>query len=104
MRRSSTKRRGHGQSTSGSRQASPNSSLPSSAAPGLILTICRKQFATAEMKANGNEFRGSIPGEYTKSPFPIQYYFELQGKQTFGMYPGLGPMLTNQPYFVIRQA
>src|SRR5207302_1527207 len=63
-----------------------------------------EHFVTAEMKANGKEFRGSIPAEYTKSPFPLQYYFELRGKQTFGMYPGLGPTLANQPYFVIRQA
>jgi len=63
-----------------------------------------ERFVTAEMKANGTEFRGIIPGEYTKSPFPMQYYFELRGSRTFGMYPGLGPTLTNQPYFVIRQA
>jgi hypothetical protein len=46
--------------------------------------------------------RATIASEYTNSPFPLQYYFELRdasGRAT--LYPGLGPTLTNQPYFVL---
>ena len=63
-----------------------------------------ERFVTTEMKGSGNEYNGAIPGDYTKSPFAIQYYFELRGPEGPSMYPGLGPMLTNQPYFVVRQA
>jgi hypothetical protein len=61
-------------------------------------------FVSAAMTASDNEFRASIPAEYTNSPYPLQYYFELRSKDRFGMYPGLGPKLTNQPYLIIRQA
>jgi hypothetical protein len=49
--------------------------------------------------------KAGIPAAYTKSPFAIQYYFELRdstGDAT--LYPGLGPDLANQPYFVISQS
>ena len=42
----------------------------------------------------------TIPGEFTKSPFPLQYYFSLEHA---AMYPGLAGNLANQPYFVVRQ-
>jgi len=48
--------------------------------------------------------RASIPGAYTESPYSLQYYFELRtAKDQVSLYPGFGPNLTNQPYFVIRQ-
>jgi hypothetical protein len=39
-----------------------------------------------------------IPGEYTKSPFPLMYYF-VEGNS---IYPGLDADLSNRPYFVVR--
>jgi hypothetical protein len=45
---------------------------------------------------------GTIPTEYTNSPYALEYYFELQdanGRTT--IYPGLGPNLIQQPYFVV---
>jgi hypothetical protein len=62
-----------------------------------------ERFLTTDMTAKGSEFRGRIPGEYTDSPFPVQYYFELRWAGTFAMYPGIGPLLSSQPYFVVRQ-
>jgi hypothetical protein len=48
--------------------------------------------------------RATIPAAYTDSPYPLQYYFELRiARDQADLYPGLGPNLTNQPYFVIRQ-
>ena len=52
------------------------------------------------MAAGAGGFRAQIPAEYTRSPFPMQYYFVLEGT---GMYPGLGPNLSGQPYFVVHQ-
>ena len=63
-----------------------------------------ERFSVAEMTDLKTEFRARIPASYTNSPYPIQYYFELRGKDGIAMYPGLGPKLTNQPYFVIRQS
>jgi hypothetical protein len=52
------------------------------------------------------EFAATVPAQYTDSPFPLQYYFELQnggGGQAW-MFPGLGSDWNHQPYFVVRQA
>jgi hypothetical protein len=44
-----------------------------------------------------------IPAGYTDTPHPLQYYFELtDASGRAWLYPGLGPTLTDQPYFVLR--
>ncbi len=54
-------------------------------------------------KANG--YSATIPGDYTASPFPLQYYFELRPRTGAPeLYPGLGPELAAQPYFSVRRA
>lgn len=46
-----------------------------------------------------------IPSDYTNSPYPLQYYFELRkGTGTPWLYPGFALDLANQPYFVLRKA
>jgi hypothetical protein len=60
-----------------------------------------ERFLAIPMTAGDGGYRAEIPAEYTRSPFPLQYYFELDGS---GMYPGIGPNLSGQPYFVVRQA
>uniref|UniRef100_Q021F1 Uncharacterized protein n=1 Tax=Solibacter usitatus (strain Ellin6076) TaxID=234267 RepID=Q021F1_SOLUE len=60
-----------------------------------------ERFVAIPMTAGEGGYRAEIPAEYTRSPFPVQYYFELDGA---GMYPGIGPNLSGQPYFVVRQA
>jgi hypothetical protein len=45
----------------------------------------------------------TIPADYTDSPYPLQYYFEFGASPDKAfLYPGLGPDLANQPYFVLR--
>jgi hypothetical protein len=45
----------------------------------------------------------TIPADYTDSPYPLQYYFEFRtAPDKAFLYPGLGPDLANQPYFVLR--
>jgi hypothetical protein len=59
---------------------------------------------TAEMKSDADRWTGEIPGDYTHSPFPLQYYFEVRaadGNST--LHPGFDATLCNQPYFVVEQ-
>jgi hypothetical protein len=45
---------------------------------------------------------GVIPADYANTSYPLQYYFELSDESGQAwLYPGLGPALTNQPYFVL---
>ncbi|MGE5812637.1 MAG: hypothetical protein ACM339_14100 [Ignavibacteria bacterium] len=62
-----------------------------------------QRYIKVEMQLMGNNFRATIPADYTGSMYPIQYYFELKeepGKALF--FPGFIKNLTNQPYFVVR--
>jgi hypothetical protein len=57
------------------------------------------------MEAVGNGYRTNIPADYTDSPFPLQYHFELlTAEGAPHLYPVLHPGWNGQPYFVIRQA
>ena len=62
-----------------------------------------EHYQDVEMQSQGGEYRAIIPGSYTDSIYPLQYYFELkqEGKGAW-LYPGLNPDLTNQPYFIVR--
>ena len=47
----------------------------------------------------------AIPGEYTDSPYPLQYYFELKSApDSAWLYPGFPSDLAGSPYYVIRGA
>jgi hypothetical protein len=57
------------------------------------------------MEARGRHFHADIPAAYTQSPYALQYFFELHaGPERAWLYPGLGPSITQQPYFVVMQA
>jgi hypothetical protein len=61
-------------------------------------------YVTAEMMGQNGAYQAIIPDEYTKSQFALQYYFELEYAPTAAtMYPGLGPDLTDRPYFLVQQ-
>jgi hypothetical protein len=57
-----------------------------------------------QMRSEGDRHAAVIAGDYTGSLYPLQYYFELRGEAGPSLFPGLNPDLTNQPYFVVRQA
>jgi hypothetical protein len=62
-------------------------------------------YQIADMPAQGNRYRATIPGEYTNTPYPLEYYFELRNEAGQAwMYPGFDTTLTNQPYFVVHPA
>jgi hypothetical protein len=61
-----------------------------------------ERWRSIDMVRADNAFRSSIPGEYTRSPFPLQYYFELRrGSSDAWLYPAFNATLSNQPYFAI---
>jgi hypothetical protein len=58
-----------------------------------------------EMERAGRAWQAAIPAAYTDSPYPLQYHFVLRrGGGRAWQFPGLGPELVQQPYFVVRQA
>jgi hypothetical protein len=60
-------------------------------------------YQAIEMQARGSIYRGAIPAEYTQSEYAIQYFFEIEaGPGHVACYPGLGPDLTSQPYYVVE--
>ncbi len=49
-------------------------------------------------------YRAAIPADYTASSYPLLYYFELHEAGGSAIFPGFGPDLSNQPYFMVRSA
>lgn len=57
------------------------------------------------MQSEGRLWRSTIPSDYTQTPYPLQYYFEMKdAPESAALYPGFGEQLTGQPYFVVRKA
>lgn len=47
-------------------------------------------------------YRATIPGGYTRSPFPLQYYVVLRRPQAASVFlPSFNETLSNQPYFAV---
>jgi hypothetical protein len=63
-----------------------------------------ERWVQAGMEAAGGDYTGTIPAEYTQSPFALQYYFELRGaKGEAWLYPAFNATLSNQPYFAVSK-
>jgi hypothetical protein len=57
------------------------------------------------MEKTGTDFHATIAAEYTDSPFPLQYHFQVRtGSGGARLHPGLQPGWHGQPYFIVRQA
>jgi len=52
------------------------------------------------MKASSG-FVSAIPGEYTKSVYPLQYYFVVGRGAASSYHPEFNETLSNEPYFTI---
>lgn len=60
-----------------------------------------ERWRSVALAQEGDSLRAAIPGDYTSSPYPVQYYFALaRGGQAF-MAPGFNASLSNQPYFAV---
>jgi hypothetical protein len=62
-----------------------------------------ERWKSVPMKRSGESYYASIPADYTNSPFPLQYYFELRTAKAAWLYPAFNAMLSNQPYFDIYE-
>ena len=57
------------------------------------------------MDRKGQNYAAGIPGAYTDSPYPLQYYFELKSAEDRAwLHPGFPADLAGPPYYVIRGA
>ena len=57
------------------------------------------------MESTGPVYRAVIPADYTKSPYPLEYFFRLvDAEHQAWLHPGFREDLCNQPFFVVRQA
>jgi hypothetical protein len=61
-----------------------------------------ERWLSKPMQHTGQTFTAAIPGTYTQSPFPLQYYFELRNQKEATLHPALNPTLSNQPYFALH--
>jgi len=62
-----------------------------------------ERWQSGEMDRRGTAYVATIPGAYTDSPYPLQYYFELKSAPDRAwLYPGFPPDLAGPPYYVIR--
>lgn len=63
-----------------------------------------ERWTSMEMQGRSGRFSAAVPGVYTQSPFPLQYYFELQKEnQAAWLFPAFNATLSNQPYYAISK-
>lgn len=61
-----------------------------------------ERYIAQPMSGNAGHWRFEISGDYTNSPYALQYYFQLSAADGASwLYPGLTPDLANQPYYVV---
>jgi hypothetical protein len=63
-----------------------------------------ERWLSVEMSGDQDGFSATIPVDYTRSLYPLEYYFVLarQGESAW-FHPGFNATLSNQPYFAISQ-
>ena len=62
-----------------------------------------ERWNTLDLNRENGLYKATIPPEYTRSDFALEYYFELEDdKGAAWMYPGFNDTLSNQPYFSLR--
>ncbi len=63
-----------------------------------------ERWVSAEMQRGHDGYSAAIPGDYTNSVYPLQYYFELQrGADAAWLYPAFNATLSNQPYYAVSK-
>jgi hypothetical protein len=60
-----------------------------------------ERWLSVEMNRDGSRYSAAIPGDYTQSPYPLEYYFALEHDKAAWLYPGFNATLSNQPYYVV---
>jgi hypothetical protein len=61
-----------------------------------------ERWKALDMERDGRGFKAAISADYTKSPYALEYYFELRrDAATAWLHPAFGANFGNQPYFVV---
>jgi hypothetical protein len=63
-----------------------------------------ESWRSVEMQRRDRPYRAAIDKDYTRTPYPLQYYFEIGEAKAKTIYPGFAPDLANVPYFVVESA
>jgi hypothetical protein len=62
-----------------------------------------ERWQSSVMDRKGQTYVAAIPGAYTDSPYPLEYYFELKSAPDRAwLHPGFPADLAGQPYYMIR--
>jgi hypothetical protein len=66
-----------------------------------------ERWLSTPMQQASATYTAAIPGAYTDSPYPLQYYFEIHTSSVSNYYgatlhPPFNPTLSNQPYYAIH--
>jgi hypothetical protein len=62
-----------------------------------------ERWASTPMQQNAGHYQAVIPGQYTQSPYPLQYYFECTSAKAAWLHPAFNVTLSNQPYYAIHK-
>jgi len=62
-----------------------------------------ERWLSMEMQSGASGYSASIPGDYTSSVYPLQYYFEVQRATNAWLYPAFNATLSNQPYYAVAK-
>jgi hypothetical protein len=62
-----------------------------------------ERWMSVPMQRAGTSFAAAIPGAYTSSAYPLQYYFELRTASAATLHPLFNATLSNQPYFAVHK-
>ena len=61
-----------------------------------------QRWREADMAWEAGVYRSTIPADYTESPYPLLYFFQVDEPAWSAFYPGFTEDLSNQPYFLVR--
>ncbi len=63
-----------------------------------------ERWLSMEMSGSQGAYSAAIPGDYTNSVYPLQYYFEIHGGNgAASIHPAFNLTLSNQPYFAVSK-
>ena len=64
-----------------------------------------EEYVVTDMQKQDSRYVATIPADYTDSKYPLQYFLEFRDTRGRAwLYPRLNTTLSDQPYYVIRQA
>jgi hypothetical protein len=62
-----------------------------------------ERWLSVEMPRDHKGYSAAIPGDYTNSAYPLQYYFVFKRADASWFYPAFNPTLSNQPYYTVSK-